>query len=351
VTPARGVRRRQVLAVAAAGLVAGCSEAPRTGTAPAPPQLVDPLAAAPPAHVVVAAYDLAGAGRAEIGDLLDQVAGRAAAAADGSEVLIGLGASLFDRAGLTDRRPRQLTAMPAFPGDVLDPARTHGDLLLQAGHGAADGAAGLLATVAGPLTPRWQVAGFRSGTGITGAGQPTATNPFHFTEGHGNPDTPAVAAAIRVGGGEPAWAIGGTYHVVRTIRLATAMWDRDPVEEQEHIIGRRRDGTWLDGTAAGQEAPFGRDPEGTVTPVDAHVRLARGTGARPEMLRRGYSYAEDGEDGLLFLAYQRDLERGFAGVQRRLAGERLARYVLPVGGGYFFAPPPGTGWAEALVRP
>jgi deferrochelatase/peroxidase EfeB len=46
------------------------------------------------------------------------------------------------------------------------------------------------------------------------------------------------------------------------------------------------------------------------------------------------------EAGLLLIAYQRDLEEGFAAVQRRLAGERLGRYVLTVGGGYFFVPPP-----------
>jgi deferrochelatase/peroxidase EfeB len=59
------------------------------------------------------------------------------------------------------------------------------------------------------------------------------------------------------------------------------------------------------------------------------------------MLRRGYSYRAEREEGLLFVAFQRDLERGFAGVQRRLAGEPLSRYTLTVGGGYFFLPPNG----------
>ena len=45
---------------------------------------------------------------------------------------VSVGASLFDgRYGLGDRRPRQLTEMPVFPNDVLDPDLSHGDLLVQ----------------------------------------------------------------------------------------------------------------------------------------------------------------------------------------------------------------------------
>ena len=35
------------------------------------------------------------------------------------------------RFGLADQRPRQLSPMPVFPNDVLDPALSHGDLLVQ----------------------------------------------------------------------------------------------------------------------------------------------------------------------------------------------------------------------------
>jgi deferrochelatase/peroxidase EfeB len=43
--------------------------------------------------------------------------------------------------------------------------------------------------------------------------------------------------------------------------------------------------------------------------------------------------------GLLFIAYQADLEKGFITVQKRLDGEPLEEYIKPIGGGYFFTLP------------
>ncbi len=144
--------------------------------------------------------------------------------------------------------------------------------------------------------------------------------------------------------------MGGSYQVVRIIQLATELWDKDSVPEQERIIGRRRDGRWLDGTPKSEQPNFAADPRGRVTPLDSHVRLAAPDRRNPPpMVRRGYNYDRgDGDTGLIFSCFQRDLAKGFEAVQNRLEGEAMAKYMLTVGGGYFFVPPPGDGWVDAL---
>jgi deferrochelatase/peroxidase EfeB len=114
------------------------------------------------------------------------------------------------------------------------------------------------------------------------------------------------------------------------------------------------------GGRAHEEPDFAADPDGKVTPLDSHVRRAdpRTAGAAaPRLVRRSWSYqagaAEGGrpDEGLLFMAYQGDLETGFLSVQRRLAGQALDRYLLTVGGGYFWVPPADVrspAWLDAL---
>jgi deferrochelatase/peroxidase EfeB len=150
-------------------------------------------------------------------------------------------------------KPQHLKQMPSFAGDVLDPVQSHGDLLLH-----ITGASARVVRQAAERTlhalPRqrvhWRADGTRS-ENRTEEGRGLSRNPFHFTEGHGNPATAAEIterATVRSGQGEPSWAIGGSHEVIRIIRLTTGFWDRDTVQEQERIIGRRRNGRWLDGT-------------------------------------------------------------------------------------------------------
>jgi deferrochelatase/peroxidase EfeB len=353
-----GVPRRRMLAGAAALAacltVAGCTREPDrqrhtdgTPRRPDVPQQTDAIEQPPPARTVIAAYDVAAGDRSQVASVLRRVAELAAAAPPGTEVITGLGAALFGRAGLEHRRPRQLRAMPTFAGDVLDPTRSHGDVVIQVGGPAAGEVLDGLTAGAAGLRPRWRVDGFRDQPHVE-HDRPVSRNLFGFAEGHGNPEPGRLRAVARVpaGAAEPAWAIGGSYQVVRIIAFATALWDRDPVEEQERIIGRRRDGHWLDGTPAHGEPAFATDPADIGTPLESHVRRANPrTGPPPPLLRRGFSFSDSGgaagrrEQGLLFQAFQGDLAAGFEAVQRRLAGEKLGRYVLTVGGGYYFVPP------------
>jgi deferrochelatase/peroxidase EfeB len=63
------------------------------------------------------------------------------------------------------------------------------------------------------------------------------------------------------------------------------------------------------------------------------------------ILRRGFNYsrgfdaAGQLDQGLVFVAFNQDIERQFAKIQARLAGEPMTDYITPVGGGYFYVPP------------
>ncbi|MFC8827588.1 Dyp-type peroxidase [Streptomyces sp. NPDC057137] len=273
----------------------------------------------------------------------------------GVGVSLGLGASLVEGAAASS--PQQLTVMPSFVGDLLDPTQSHGDLLVRVAgeHSAAvrEAIQGVKAVAAKTgWTVRWAIDGFRADNRVEG-GRGLARNPFHFTEGFGNPDSEREVVdrvLVRDGQGEPEWAVGGSYQVVRVIRFATELWDKDSVPEQERIMGRGRDGRWLDGTPTAEEPNFAADPKGRRTPLDSHVRLAAPDRRNPPpLVRRSYSYDRgDGDTGIIFSCYQRDLVQGFEAVQKRLEGEALAKYVLTTGGGYFFVPPPGDAWIDAL---
>ncbi|MFE3474228.1 Dyp-type peroxidase [Streptomyces bacillaris] len=273
----------------------------------------------------------------------------------GVSVSLGLGSSFFSE--VRTLRPRHLKPMPNFSGDLLDESQTHGDVLIYL---ESDSVSGLedaerrLLSVMPAWRRRWRIGGFRKENRMQ-EGKWLARNPFHFTEGFGNPDTEREVidrAVVVPGQGEPAWAEGGSYQVIRIVRFATDLWDRDSVDEQERIIGRRREGRWLDGAPEEEQPNFAADPHGKTTPLDSHVRLAAPDRRNPPpMVRRSYSYDRgDGDSGLIFSCFQRDLVQGFETVQRRLEGESLAKYVLTTGGGYFFVPPPGDGWTEALLR-
>jgi deferrochelatase/peroxidase EfeB len=269
----------------------------------------------------------------------------AAVAPDALTITVAFGASLFDdRYGLAARRPAGLTPMPRFADDKIDEARAHGDVLVTINANRRDTVVHalreLLRPVRGAFAIRWTLDGFVS-AGRGPMPHSARRNLFGFRDGTANPA--GAALGQRVFGAD-----GGTFQVVRTIRMHTEFWDRVGLLEQENMIGRRRDtGAPIGGDEEAQDPRYDLDPKGARIPLDAHIRMANPRTAATEaqrFLRRSFNYhrgadaAGDLDQGLIFVAYNASIQEQFEVVQKRLAGEPMTDYITPVGGGYFFAP-------------
>lgn len=313
----------------------------------------------------------------------------------------GFGPGLFekngkDRYGLAAKRPAALVDLPRFNGDQLIPAYTGGDLCVQAcandsatafhairqlarmaaPNDAASGYGGKKAgtTAAynakpGAATLRWLQAGFLPGYPSTD----TPRNLFGFKDGTQNPGRPFPAErsngrtigngsledAVWVGDEGPDWIRGGSYLVVRRIRMALQHWDNTALSFQEQVFGRKK--TTGGPLSGGDEfAPLdlsATDTDGNPVIADnAHVRLGSAMandGAR--ILRRAYSY-NDGlkmiaerwppwrqgleyDAGLIFIAFQRDPRTGFIKIFDKMSKfDMLNQFTTHIGSGIFACP-------------
>ncbi|OBI04559.1 iron uptake transporter deferrochelatase/peroxidase subunit [Mycobacterium scrofulaceum] len=271
----------------------------------------------------------------------------------GLTVTIGLGPSIFgDRFGLARRRPAVFTDLPPLNGDNLDPRLRGGDLSVQA---CADDpqvcyhAVRNLARLARDIvSPSWAVLGF--GRASAGPGQHTPRNLLGFKDGTRNVTTDAeYDRFVWVRDSDQPWMTGGTYQVVRKIRMLLETWDVDRIGNQQRIFGRtKEEGAPLSGGGEFDAPDFaakGADGSPLIDPM-SHVALAARENNDGIMIRRrSYNYT-DGLDangqlnaGLLFVSYQKD-PQDFIRLQNRLgAHDLLNEYVRHIGSAIFAVPP------------
>jgi deferrochelatase/peroxidase EfeB len=282
-------------------------------------------------------------------------------------ITFGFGAGLFekdgkDRYGLKARRPSALIDLPHFVGDQLVPERSDGDLSVQACADEAQvafHAVRQLARLAEDVAQvRWAQTGFMPNFG---SGE-TPRNLMGFKDGTNNPaaaDSAVMGAFVWVGSEGPDWMHGGSYVVVRRIRMALEHWDRSKIGFQEQTFGRHK----ASGAPIGKESEHdpvdldATDKDGNyVVAENAHVRLAAAeTNDGTQILRRPYSY-NDGvnftaerwppwrqgleyDAGLFFICYQRDPRTGFVKIFERMAKlDMLNQFVTHVAGGLYACP-------------
>jgi deferrochelatase/peroxidase EfeB len=289
----------------------------------------------------------------------------------GLTITFGFGPTLFrdadghDRFGLAARRPEALRELPHFPADDLDPARSYGDLCVQACSDDPQVAVHAIRNLArigfGTVAVRWSQLGFGR-TSSTTVSQDTPRNLFGFKDGTANlkaEDEKELDNHVWVAAGDDPkadWLAGGSYLVARRFNMTVEVWDRQPLADQEAFVGRSK-GTGAPLSGGEELTPPDFDLPGSngdpVIAPDAHLRQVHPDfhgGAK--MLRRGYNFV-DGSDamggmdaGLFFLAFVRNPDTHFIPIQMRMAKADALMEYLKVRGSALFAVPPGIAEGE-----
>ncbi|MCR8634246.1 iron uptake transporter deferrochelatase/peroxidase subunit [Paenibacillus radicis (ex Xue et al. 2023)] len=265
----------------------------------------------------------------------------------------GLGASFFDeRFGLAGKRPAPLVDLPRFNSDEIRKEWSGGDIVVQVCANDPQVAFHALRNLAriarGKAVLHWMQEGFQR----TGAADPSGSTPRNlmgFKDGSNNPNVSEAATADEIVWAQPSdnpsWMAGGSYMVMRRIRIRIEVWDRSSLDDQEATFGRHRhSGAPLSKAGEFDELELDRkDAKGNlVIPANSHVALSHMDG-KVKILRRGYSYSS-GMDvktgqlnaGLLFICFNRDPRKQFIPMQQKLASmDKLNEYITHVGSGLY----------------
>ncbi|GAB3618803.1 Dyp-type peroxidase [Glutamicibacter endophyticus] len=235
-----------------------------------------------------------------------------------------------------------LEPLPEFSGDKLEPRFGQADLLVQFCGDDPTALAHALRAVrknlTGLATVRFEQHGFTTPPGQ--AEHPHAfRNLFGQLDGIANPRTTAREGAVFGHGDEQSWLPGGTVLVLRRIRMDLERWDEVDRPGRDFALGRRQsDGSPLSGQHPDDPVDLSAITELGLPAIagNAHVALAKPVQAAETMWRRGFSYTDGGESGLLFACFQRDARTAFVPVQRRLAAsDAMNQWITHTGSGIY----------------
>jgi dye decolorizing peroxidase len=282
-------------------------------------------------------------------------------------VTVGFGPTLFDSVSLARLRPASARPLPPFAIDRLESRWAGTDLLLQICADdpvvLAHATRVLVKNVRSLAVEKWRQSGFRGARGADREGV-TARNLMGQVDGTVNP-VPGTSDFNRVvwdDGMTQPWMAGGTLMVLRRIRMNLDAWDALDRNSKELAVGRRLDsGAPLTGQHENDPVDVGMLRDGIpVIPRNSHVALAHQQNPDEQFLRRPYNYDDPPEDGqvsnsgLIFTAYQRDIDQQFLPVQRRLAeSDAMNRWITPIGSAVYVIPPgvqPGGYLGEQLLE-
>lgn len=304
-------------------------------------------------------------GRGALADLDEELA----AAPARLTITFGFGAEVFDRTDST-MKPSWLKPLPEYSIDQLEPEYTGGDLLIQIQGDDAISVAHarrmLLKDARAFAAVAWTQTGFTHAR-ASHPDDTTTRNLFGQVDGSTNPPQGSDAAERIVwgigagdGGGTKdlhPWIENGTSMVIRRIAMDLDEWDELDRPMQEDVIGRKLgSGAPLTGSNEHDEPDFeAAGPAGFPVISDiSHIRRARTNDSDEAMFRRSFNYDEPptmseisvhgqtgvSASGLIFVAFQCDVEQQYVPIQNRLAeSDHLNLWTVPIGSAVFAIPP------------
>lgn len=243
------------------------------------------------------------------------------AAADGNEVVVGIGAQLADQLGATIYGLRDFprlrgakVAVPATPASLWCWLR--GDDLGAILHRSR----GVEAAIGDAFKSVVVVDGFkhREGRDLSG-----------YIDGTENPKG-AKAQHAGIVSGKGAGLDGSSFVAVQQWQHEFARFDAMSTRDQDNAIGRRRrDNVELDSA-----------------PASAHVKRTAQESFDPEafVVRRSMPWVDGQRAGLMFVAFGHSFD-AFEAQMRRMAGvedgvvDALFKFTRPLTGSYFWCPP------------